>query len=74
MSKFSKKFTFNFKKPSFRTLVAAILVYLIMTETDIDCGIVCNPAPPPHPTPFLLGEGRKGGGVILPPNFQKWEA
>ena len=33
-----QKFTFDFKKPSFTWLVAAILVQLIMTETDIECG------------------------------------
>ena len=33
-----QKFTSDFKKPSFTWLVAAILVQLIMTETDIECG------------------------------------
>ena len=34
----STQFTFDFKMLSFTWLVAAILVYLIMAETDIECG------------------------------------
>ena len=33
-----QKLTFDFKKPSFTWLLAAMLVELIMTETDIECG------------------------------------
>ena len=51
-------------------LVAAILVYLIMTETDIDCGIVCNPAPPP-PHPLSAGGGEEGRWGDSPTKFSK---